>query len=78
MNREEAQRAADRAAHRCARLIRALRPAPAQSAGTASPPMESERGQVAELMRATQTLAAAVLELDARVRGVAEPAQTRD
>ena len=67
MNLEEAQRAADQAAQRCAHLLHSLR-APAVITL-----VDTHR-----LLTATQQLAAATLELDARVRGVAEPKQTRD
>lgn len=61
MNLLEAQTAADKAAHRCARLARTLRsPACITSVDTY------------QLLALAQQLGAAAMELDARVRGVPE------
>jgi len=67
MNLIEAQHAADHAARKCARRLRLLRP-----------PAVITAEQTHALLRTTQELAAAVLELDARVRQLPEPHQTRD
>lgn len=67
MTLPEAIAAADKAAHRAARQVRALRP----TAGGPAP----TRQQAAQLVAWSHQLSAAAIEIESRVRGVAEQTQ---